>query len=295
MPVSHAPVDTLPELRPRSSEPQVSDLLDSASRYLRFRARLLSDRRFWRRVEWATWVSDRYRYVYLDTPKVACTTIKLLLQQLEGYPLPADREDIHLRAKANPSGQFVSTLTRSSLGRFRVRTAPVAPGPAPGYFWFCFVRNPYSRLLSAYRNKIVACHPDQAQDIAAITGVSGDRDAIAEAARSISFARFIEYVAAQRDALRNAHWRSQSLLLLPTFFRYSFIGRIETFGSDMKYVLDCLGGPAAAHKQMRHRENASTVHVREGRYTPELAERVHEIYDEDFRQFKYSRDSWREP
>ena len=36
-----------------------------------------------------TWISPVYKYFCMTIPKVACSKIKLVLQQLEGLPIPA--------------------------------------------------------------------------------------------------------------------------------------------------------------------------------------------------------------
>ena len=81
-------------------------------------------------------ISLRHRYIYVETPKVACTTIKLALQRLEWGDsdyYPDNMEVIHLR-ECSP------LLTPRQILSF-----PSAL-KNPYYFKFCFVRNPYTLL-----------------------------------------------------------------------------------------------------------------------------------------------------
>ncbi|MBD0335929.1 MAG: sulfotransferase family 2 domain-containing protein [Cyanobacteria bacterium Co-bin13] len=98
-------------------------------------------------------ISLKHRYLYVDTPKVGCSTIKLTLQRLELEDeqfARDDFEDIHLR-------------------KFSPLLMPIQVGPLDAFlsrsdiFKFCFVRNPYTRVLSCYLDKIAAPHPIKAQ------------------------------------------------------------------------------------------------------------------------------------
>ena len=74
---------------------------------------------------------ERYRAVYVETPKVACTSIKTAIASLAGVSL-ADCD-------GNPH-------------EVRWPIPTVEPGgsgpPFPGLFTFAFVRDPWDRLVS---------------------------------------------------------------------------------------------------------------------------------------------------
>lgn len=86
-------------------------------------------------------------------------------------------------------------------------------------FKFTFVRNPYTRVLSAYLDKIktgkkMSALPD--------------------------FYSFCQYL--DRGGLHaNAHWAPQSSLLLMPLPRFDFIGRMESLDRDISVVGDRLG------------------------------------------------------
>lgn len=86
------------------------------------------------RVEY--YVSDRQRLMYLVNSKVACTSIKKALLERDGVSFSgADDYEIHKLARLNSSIRF-------ELGR-----------KPDGYRLFTMVRNPFTRVLSAYINK----------------------------------------------------------------------------------------------------------------------------------------------
>jgi len=100
--------------------------------------------------------SVAHRYVAMTVPKVACTTIKMALQTWEGCGPGPDRwGDVHANwagptLLAYPTAQIVEMLR------------------SPDYLRFSFVRNPYSRLVSAWKSKLAWDDPQYGQVRASI-------------------------------------------------------------------------------------------------------------------------------
>ncbi|MBA2443050.1 MAG: sulfotransferase family 2 domain-containing protein [Rubrobacter sp.] len=138
-------------------------------------------------------VSEEHRFVYVVTPKVACTSIKTALLPLFGRD-PAEAGDrghahkILAREGAIVSGdRFLSGLE----SRYR------------GYFKFSFVRNPYDRLVSCYYSKI---NPK-------VVGIDQEPHDGAELRPGMSFREFAEAVCSIPDEKANVHFRSQHLAI----------------------------------------------------------------------------------
>ena len=89
--------------------------------------------------------SKKHQYVYVETPKAACTTIKRVLQEAEtGSELVYDKPgDVHNRLRS----PLLSPT--SDMAAF------AAAMHDKDYFRFCFVRNPFIRILSCYLDKMV--------------------------------------------------------------------------------------------------------------------------------------------
>ena len=100
-------------------------------------------------------ISLRFRYVYAETPKAGCSSIKLFLMKNE-----------------NPDGQFpyLDELTEAEFEHFHSRkfspllnvrqVYPFRELVESGkFFRFCLVRNPFERLLSAYLDKVSGNRP----------------------------------------------------------------------------------------------------------------------------------------
>jgi len=226
----------------------------------------------WAEFNYAVNISLRYKYVFVETPKVACSTIKHTLQKLElGDPdlLWDEFEDIHVRDLSpllKPSQVNITTIIDSS-----------------DYFKFCFVRNPYTRLLSAYLEKIKG-NKSQKKRILAQLGYN-----LEDINQQISFEDFVNAVAAQPISVMDLHWRVQYYQTFQDSINYSYIGKLEEFDDDFLVVLDRLGikdNDQYVSKEQRHKSDANSSI--EDYYTEAIRDIVFTKYKKDFDYFGYS-------
>jgi Sulfotransferase family len=169
------------------------------------------------------------------------------------------------------------------------------------YRFYCFVRNPYSRLLSGWRDKLAFCHGgatvprDMRRVVPALRRFAtrhglpgGESDAF------IPFSTFVGFVESQPEGTRNRHWDTQQATLFPDVIAYHRIFRMETeFAVGMTEILTRLGLPEPwVSDRLRQRDRASRPWP-EPVYDAALADRVHRIYACDFEQFGYDPQSWR--
>jgi hypothetical protein len=197
--------------------------------------------------------------------KAASSKIKMLLHRLEGYALPADPFDVH--ARNQPGTPFVDKL--SAFG------ADEAAEILRGADWrrFAFVRNPYARLYSAYKNKIADLASPYVGVRATIWRIAGNPHPPAEAP---PFEAFVRYVAQQPDAERDGHWRSQAGALCLDLVDYGFLGRVERLEADLATVLRSLGAPDSFHDGLEVVVGASVRSPTAAAYNAALAHLVHE-------------------
>jgi hypothetical protein len=218
-------------------------------------------------------ISLKYRYIYLETPKVACSTIKLTLQRAElENPnfLPSDFEDIHRR-------DFSPLLKPTQIGSFREALA------SGEFFCFCFVRNPFTRLLSCYLDKIARPTPMR-KSVLEQLGRSDE-----PGNPNVSFEEFVAAVRAQPAMAMDPHWALQTLLLLHGKMRYDFVGRFETFDDDMAEILQRLAIPHQYYfRERRNETRAETLTAKF--YDDRSIAAVREIYAADFAAFGYDRE-----
>lgn len=138
------------------------------------------------------------------------------------------------------------------------------------WFRFTIVRNPYTRTLSAYLDKVER-HHRRGKNV------------------PNSFAGFLDSLAG--GALcDNAHWAPQHALLLLPLEKFDFIGRVESLDQDMAYIRQRILGednaPAITNSVLNHATGA--VDKLKRYYDAYCVERVQTLFRQDFEAFGYS-------
>jgi hypothetical protein len=168
------------------------------------------------------------------------------------------------------------------------------------YEFHCFVRNPYTRIVSAWSNKLVFGHArgkyprgiarlvPVIRRFAARRGLPGS-----EPDTLIPFPTFVAFVESQQEGRRDHHWDTQRSVLFTDRLPYARINAMETdFASGVTEILTRIGLPKdwiAEQLQTPHNVSAKRE---QPVYDAELARRVYEIYAGDFEEFGYDRQSW---
>lgn len=230
-------------------------------------------------------ISLQHKYIWFEIPKNACSSIKVALRRLEiGAPdmRTDNRGGIHNRRFSpllRPS-QVWNIDTALSSGKFTR---------------FCFVRNPYSRTLSAYLDKIVRQRPLlgrilQNRKITESPFLKFFEDNDLSKRRDISFIEFLEAVAEQTSQERDHHWREQHVQCFYSAIDFDFIGRFENFEQDFITLGKRLHPDFASYYavQCPHKTNAASL--LEKYYTGPEIDLVRKIYAKDFELFDYSPD-----
>jgi predicted O-methyltransferase YrrM len=182
----------------------------------------------------STYYSARGNYLYRAIPKCACTTVKTALIELEGLPLDPNVTRRHNK-KFNkfPGTESLSDQEEADLFAGRTDT-----------FKFTIVRDPYSRLASAYSDKIGAHYSgrrgpfwvDQITESAARQGV--------KLSEKITFDEFVRVVAGQPQGEMDVHWRQQYHVARFDLIKFDYVGRTETVALDFAYILEKIKAPA---------------------------------------------------
>jgi len=237
-----------------------------------------------RRLDYGSFVSLEHKILYLETPKAACTTIKSLLRELCGappieYPVGAQRESrrdmfIHIRANV----PVPSLLDLDEQTQRHVLTAP-------DFLRFSIVRNPYTRLVSAWRNKAMLCEPGYEH---IYRQQLGDVPSL-HSKKMLAFEQFLRFVEHEPDLRScNAHWRRQVDLLLYPAIPYTHIGKLE----QLPMTVDLIGKHLGAAKPLWLGRYNSTGGAGRDPIDAATAARIYALYAEDFKAFDYDRESW---
>lgn len=132
------------------------------------------------------------------------------------------------------------------------------------YFKFAFVRNPWDRIVSCYFNKVVS------QAYPAFKDCFGK-----------DFDYFVDFI--NRTNLENAdaHIKLQTALIPVNYM--DFIGKIENFEEDLKYVGQSLGISINTIPQMNR-----SIHEHYSKYYTERTKKIIERkYKKDIKAFGY--------
>jgi hypothetical protein len=251
-------------MQPAPSEHPQRDRREQLQRYFPYqpgRAKYLID------------CSERFRFIYVANPKAACSTMRKFLQyvELDGNmdKLPTQVHDKQTSPLLSPD-QMKSSVPQLFSG--------------DEFFRFSIVRNPYTRALSAYRDKIVS-NSWERQRLLPTLGLPADSP-------PISFLEFLRRVKARPDFQRDIHWATQKFLLQPRRVCYHFIGRFENFNVALQAIAQRIGGPCETNLEAFRIDHHATGALAKLREHLGAAERdlIIDIFEDDFYTFRYSFD-----
>lgn len=179
-------------------------------------------------------VFPKINMMYCYVPKVGTTSWKRLFLAILGHP-----EFINGSAGTHSKADKVF-LKLSQISRDKAKM------PLSEYKSFFFVRNPYTRLLSIFRNKLeippdnytYSLHEFQSRVKEWIRKYKPDLAKMYPSKR-ISFEEFVTYYTGLKvDARKNEHWEDMYKLCHPCTLSYDFIGTYETLETDKKFLID---------------------------------------------------------
>lgn len=156
---------------------------------------------------------------------------------------------------------------------------------------FCVVRNPYSRLVSAWAEKIRLREPGFDFVWKGVAKYTNSQ--IENYPKFVDFANWVVDTNPRYDA--NLHWQPMTLLLLPDLINYNLTIKTENIASGLEAVLKQRKFSEKAEDLLKkYRTNVSLPVDWKSLYCEELANKVYNYYQEDFQRFNYDRDSWKE-
>uniref|UniRef100_A0A3B3DAZ6 Carbohydrate sulfotransferase n=1 Tax=Oryzias melastigma TaxID=30732 RepID=A0A3B3DAZ6_ORYME len=228
-------------------------------------------------------VDDKNGIIYCYIPKVACTNWKrtlIALRHDEPYPDPMSFEH-----------------------NWRINVyLLVLQAKLKHYTKFLFVRDPFVRLISAYRDKMQ--HYDQyfyqgyVRAILQLYKKQYNLPTNVTLARKTgvqpSFYNFIQYIVdprTERNAPFEPHWRQMFRLCHPCLVNYDFVGHQETLQEDAQELLKILKLEDDIKFPPSYENMASTDSVKDWFQSVPLKDRrkLYKLYEKDFQLFGYRR------
>lgn len=221
-------------------------------------------------------ISLRRKYVYFPIAKAGNSSIKYELRAKEAadcyYTIKATHETFHppLVAPAQLDPNFyVDEVLRGD------------------FFRFTFVRNPFSRVLSCYLDRILGIPgqpvPPARKQLCRQMKVPLDYE--------VSFAEFVEFICSQNSYDMNEHWRDQYSTLQCGEISLDFIGKLESLAGDLEFVSRrvCRPNETPLSHEFNKSPQKTSATARLGEfYDARLTELVRKRYERDFVTYGYA-------
>lgn len=223
-------------------------------------------------------------------PKVGSTSFRsILVEGLKRQNMSPMRSRIW---PMNETRRFMTASIRDYIHAFRNPTE---------YEFHCFVRNPFTRAISAWNDKLVKGHHEGwprsmvklmpvIRAFAKANNLQGsDPDEV------VSFDTFFHFVESLPEGKRNQHWDTQTSVLHADVIDYDHIHQMESdFSTGVCSILTAVGiDPDWAREVVSKPRNSSgkkdTSVLNQG-----IADRMIALYQPDFANFGYNVESWRD-
>ncbi|KAL3836460.1 hypothetical protein ACJMK2_021892 [Sinanodonta woodiana] len=183
--------------------------------------------------------SSQYKLLYCPVEKVGSTFWRRVFYILYGKASQVYNHPLEVPI-VDALAQKYETLPRSVRLPNQIRVF------LNNSFKFMFVRNPFSRILSAYIDKVFSPNPVYWKNF----GIPSIRNSRHNASKhsltcghDATFPEFLRYVIKSETTLRNrdSHFKGMTSLCKPCSVHYNFIGKMETFERDAKFLFHKLG------------------------------------------------------
>nr|XP_048687811.1 carbohydrate sulfotransferase 11 isoform X1 [Caretta caretta] len=240
-------------------------------------------------------VDEDHEMIYCYVPKVACTNWKRIMMVLTGRGKYSDPMEI-------PANEAHISSNLKTLNQYSI---PEINHRLKSYMKFLFVREPFERLVSAYRNKFTQKYNTSFHKRYGTKIVRRQRkNATQEALRKGDDVKFEEFVAylidphTQREEPFNEHWQTVYSLCHPCHIHYDLIGKYETLEDDSNYILQ-LAGVGSYLKFPTYAKSTRTTDEMTTEFFQNISlehqTQLYEVYKLDFLMFNYSVPSYLKP
>lgn len=173
-------------------------------------------------------------FLYMKTHKAACTTVLATLMTQIAH-LKGDTADISMETVHNPPNTLLLTGPRG-LEPDDVTSAV----QDKNVFKFTVIRDPLTRTVSAWADKIKSNHKQKARLMEHL-GLPTEKN--------LTLKQFLEVLAKDEGARDlDRHWRPQRKEISYDQIDFDFIGTVETLEGDMAYISREIFGDAALPK-----------------------------------------------
>ncbi|XP_075992675.1 carbohydrate sulfotransferase 11 [Anticarsia gemmatalis] len=237
-------------------------------------------------------IDEERKLLYCYVPKVACTNWKRVLMILAGKWNNTDVLSIPGNL-AHAPGMFRNL---SAVSR------PERDFMLENYHKMIIVRNPFERLLSAYRNKLEGETPSAKyfQDrvgrrIIKVYRENPSNESL-EYGNDVTFKEFALFLTNKSeelaDVVNNEHWAPITNLCHPCLIKYTLVGKYETLLDDSLLALNTINAHNVEFPRLAHTGGtAEKLHTYFSQLDLPLIRRLYKLYKHDYRIFNYDLDN----
>jgi len=180
---------------------------------------------------------DEYKLLYCVIPKVGCTNWKKVLLYLSGKLKQSVAEEIEAGHWWKIPGSFANDPVNLEHMNFWSLNRTERLKRLKTHTKFMVTREPFERILSAYRNKLEHYRQDTFGEIAyKIHKIFGHKD-VKEGA---TFGEFLNHLVDHNANTipKNEHWETYWSLCYPCDIDYDYILKLDTIEEDSEWLLD---------------------------------------------------------
>ncbi|KAM9363736.1 carbohydrate sulfotransferase 12-like [Symphorus nematophorus] len=250
-------------------------------------------------------VDDTHQIIYCYVPKVACTNWKRVMVVLSQSLISPSSGKPYTDPEAVPPDLVHNSSLHLTFAKFWRHYGSLSRHlmalKLQHYTKFLFVRDPFVRLISAFRNKFGRPNEDFYRQFGSVMvrrygNVSGSLPETAAEAFAAgvkpTFQQFIRYLLdpeTERESIFNEHWRQVYRLCHPCQVKYDFIGRLETLETDAEHLLKLLEVDHLIHFPSGARNRTAASWERDWfKQIPVAVRReLYKLYAPDFELFGY--------
>uniref|UniRef100_A0A3P9M7B9 Carbohydrate sulfotransferase n=1 Tax=Oryzias latipes TaxID=8090 RepID=A0A3P9M7B9_ORYLA len=252
-------------------------------------------------------VDDTHQIIYCYVPKVACTNWKKVLVVLSQALISPSSGKPYIDPEAVPAELVHNSSLHLTFAKFWHHYGSLSRYlmalKLQRYTKFLFVRDPFVRLISAFRNKFGRPNEDFYKQFGSVMlrrfgNVSGSLPETAAEAFAAgikpTFQQFIAYLLdpeTEKDGIFNEHWRQVYRLCHPCQVKYDFIGHLETLEEDTERLLKILKVDHLLHFPSGAHNLTSTSWEKDWFAQIPIATRkeLYKLYEPDFEMFGYAK------
>lgn len=233
------------------------------------------------RLRYATYVNPARNYLYVEVPKAACSTMKTLIHKLEKLP-----QVVPFKCTFRETSRAMFIHCRDNMGLPSLLDLPPDQQThmlqSPDVMRFTIVRNPLTRLVSAWQDKVRLCAPGYAgwyERLRLQLPLAADIPLI-------TFQEFVAEIAKSDLYTCNHHWRIQCQLAFLDAIPYTHIGRVESLGKTVERFVAHAGFslPDPVEKLLHAQKNESHGTAEADEAT---VARIAKLYARDFLRLDY--------